>query len=183
MRLNCCCSANTAAVQHMSQAKISLDFKVLIILPWQSAKWTYCADRKMCEQDTPTVHIWQLFLKSEVTSARRAKPNLKWRQNQKDHPDGCVSVWNRPFFNRSHDTLVPNWNPSHQVYGNEWLKVSNSLPFSLLRFLGFLWWDEGEKKSKTVWPQTSNAQFHYWWWVVCCGHTKRKMYWWGWYMP
>jgi len=77
------------------------------------------------------------FFKSERTSSKRAKPNPKWRQNQKDHPDGCdtVSIWNRPFFNRSHDTLVPNWNTSHQVCGNKWFKVSNSLLFCMFRFL------------------------------------------------
>lgn len=100
---------------------------------WQSAKWPFLADHKLSTRHTHCPHLADCFFKkSEIPHSKRAKPNPKWRQNQKDHSDGCDTVsiiWNRPFFQQvSWHTCPKMGSVSHRVYGNKWLKVSNSLP-------------------------------------------------------
>lgn len=137
MRLNCWRSVDAASLQHMLLAKISLDFKVLIILPWQSAKWLHYVDHKMSTRHTHWPYLaafckeWNNKLQESQTEPKmKTKPKgpSRWVWH-------CVSIWTRPFSNRSHDTLVPDWNSSHQVYGNKWFKGSNSLLFCMFKYL------------------------------------------------
>lgn len=78
MRLNCCHSTNPTAAQCMLLAKIPLDFKVLIILPWQSAKWPYDVDRKMSTRHTHCPLLAAFFKKwSNKLQESQTKPKMK----------------------------------------------------------------------------------------------------------
>lgn len=150
MRLNCCCSTNTAAVQHMSQAKISLDFKVLIILPWQSAKWTYCADRKMSTRHTRCPHLAAFFEKwNNKCQESQTKPKMKTKPEE---PSRWVCVYlKQTFFSTGLMTHLSQTGVQvirfMVMNDSKWATPSPSLCSGFLRFL---WWDEGRKKSKAV---------------------------------